>query len=434
MITINELYELFLSHPSVSTDTRNIKEGDIFFALKGPSFDGNKYAADALKKGAAYAVIDNEEFKISDQYLLTDDVLRTMQQLARNHRDQLNIPFIAIAGSNGKTTTKELIKEVLKTSYETFYTPGNFNNQIGVPLSIFRIPQGTEMAVIEMGARQLGDIKELCEICNPTHGLVTNNGKDHMETFGTLENTLKTNAELYDHLAETGGVAFVNMAHQDLMRASAKVKNIITYGNTKSADYAGMIEELFPYLKISYSANGERIYIDSQLIGKYNFENIMAAVAIGRHVRVNDRLIKKAIEGYAPTNNRSQLLKHSSNTYILDAYNANPSSMAEALDNFSQIKADKKVAILGDMLELGETSYEEHLLLAIQLGKAGYGHIVLIGPEFGKVKDKLNCQHFDTAEAANQWFTAQQFEDTLFLLKGSRGIAVEKVLGEIYKS
>ncbi|MDX2002418.1 MAG: UDP-N-acetylmuramoyl-tripeptide--D-alanyl-D-alanine ligase [Chitinophagales bacterium] len=433
MTTIPELYSLFLQYRSVCTDSRKVAAGDLFFALRGPSFDGNKYAADALKKGAAYAIIDNADFAISDKYLLVPDALLALQQLARHHRNHLNIPFIAIAGSNGKTTTKELLRAVLSTSFETFATPGNFNNQIGVPLSIFMIPERTEVAIIEMGARHMGDIKELCEICNPTHGLVTNNGKDHLETFGSLENTLKTNAELYDHLATNNGLAFINIRHQDLMGAAAKVKNIFSYGDHQQAEIRGSIASLFPYLRVRYVTEQAKINIESHLIGQYNFENIMAAVAVGKHFGVNDRLIAKAIADYVPSNNRSQLLQQGSNTFIMDAYNANPSSMKEALDNFALIDHPNKVVILGDMLELGPTSQEEHLLTVLQLKKIPLSKIILIGPEFGRVKDKLDCLHFETAEEGQQWFAQENFDHTLFLLKGSRGIAVEKVLGDWYK-
>ena len=420
MTTTEELYHIYNSCSKVNTDSRNVQAGELFFALKGANFDGNKFAADALKKGASYAVIDNAEFKISDQYLLVHDTLQALQQLALYHRNNLNIPFIAIAGSNGKTTTKELIREVLKTSFETFATPGNYNNEIGVPLTLLQIGSNVEMAVIELGARHMGDIAELCRLCNPTHGLVTNNGKDHLETFKTLENTLKTNAELYDHLAETQGMVFLNVKHHDLIHAAHHVQDTITYGNDAQANYFGMVEQLFPYLTISYQSEGEKVQLESKLIGQYNFENIMAAVAIGKHFEVNDRLIKKAIEAYAPTNNRSQLLERDSNTYILDAYNANPSSMTEALN---------KIAILGDMLELGDASYEEHLLIALKLKNIKLENIILLGNEFGKVKDKLNCQHFNTTEEAKGWFAAQNYQGHLFLLKGSRGIAVEKILG-----
>lgn len=430
MTTIPTLYQLYQQCGRVNTDSRNIKPNDLFFALRGANFDGNKFAEDAIKKGAAYAVIDNAEFKRDNRFLVVDDTLKALQDLSRYHRDKLAIPFIAIAGSNGKTTTKELIREVLKTSLDTFATPGNYNNEIGVPLTLLQITPKTEVAVIELGARHMGDIAELCVICNPSHGLVTNNGKDHLETFKTLENTLKTNAELYNHLAATHGTVFINTDHADLAGAAAQVKQQISYGKKPGAQYQGSVESLFPYLSVSYVSNGEKVVIHSKLIGGYNLENIMAAVAVGKTLGVSDFLIKKAIEAYAPTNNRSQLVEKGSNTFIMDAYNANPSSMAEALNNFEQIQAAHKVVILGDMLELGDTSLEEHLLIALRLKNLQLDDIVLIGPEFGKVSQKLDCHHFETVEQAQQWFAAKDYQNTLFLLKGSRGVAVEKILGQ----
>jgi len=427
-MNIQELYKIFTEECSrVSTDSRNIQQGDLFFALKGENFNGNRYAADALTKGAQYAVIDEAEFLQEGSFILVDDALKTLQQLSRHHRDQFNIPFIAIAGSNGKTTTKELIKEVLKTTFVTYSTPGNFNNEIGTPLTLLQIKNDAEAAVIEMGARKRGDIAELCDIANPTHGIITNTGKDHLETFGTLENTLKTNAELFEHLATVNGTAFVSERQTDLMNASAIVANRITYGE-HSAQYNGRVTQLFPYLEVSFEHEGQTHRIATKLTGKYNFENIMAAVAIGLHFNIHASLIKKAIENYVPSNNRSQILQQGSNTFIMDAYNANPSSMSEALDNLNLVEAPHKIAVLGDMLELGEASYEEHLLMALKLKNMHLTQVILVGEEFGKVADKLPCLHFNTIEAVKDWYTAQHFENTLFLLKGSRKMTLEKLV------
>ncbi len=424
-----DLYQLYLKSTGVSTDTRKIEKGNLFFALKGPSFNGNEYARQALEQGAAIAVVDEEPFYVDPQrYILVPNALQALQDLASYHRDQLNVPIIAIAGSNGKTTTKELLRAVLETTYSTFATPGNFNNEIGLPLALLMIKPKTKAVVLEMGARKRGDIAELCAIAKPTHGIITNTGKDHLETFLTLENTRKTNAELYEYLAGAGGTAFVNIAYKDLLEEAGGVEQLITYGG-QGATVQGHVTNLFPYLEIAYMDGDEAIPVKSQLIGKYNFENIMAAVAIGKALEVPNQLIQRAVAAYAPSNNRSQLVHQGSNTIILDAYNANPSSMNEALENLEQVEATSKVAILGDMLELGEASYEEHLLIALKLKQLNLSHIVLIGPEFGQVRDKLDCHHFNTTAEAKEWFNAQNFQDTLFLLKGSRGIAVEKILG-----
>ncbi len=427
---IEQLYKLYLKSTGVSTDTRKIEPGNLFFALKGPSFNGNEYARIALDQGAAYAVVDEEPFYTDpEKYILVPNALEALQQLAAYHREQLNIPIIAIAGSNGKTTTKELLRAVLETNYSTFATPGNFNNEIGLPLALLMIKPKTKAAVIEMGARKRGDIAELCAIAKPTHGIITNTGKDHLETFLTLENTRKTNAELYEYLAAHNGTAFVNIAYKDLMEEAAAVRHLITYGG-QGAQYQGHVSNLFPFLEVAFKDKNEEVALPSQLIGKYNFENIMAAVAIAKELGVPNGLIQKAVANYVPSNNRSQLMKVDSNTFILDAYNANPSSMSEALDNLHQVEVKHKVAILGDMLELGNASYEEHLLIALKLKQLNLDKIVLVGPEFGKVREKLDCMHFDNITEAQKWFAQQRYEDTLFLLKGSRGIAVEKILSK----
>lgn len=427
---IDQLYKFYQKSTGVSTDTRKIEHGNLFFALKGPSFNGNEYARKALELGAAYAVVDEEPFYTDpEKYILVPNALEALQNLAAYHREQLSIPIIAIAGSNGKTTTKELLRAVLETSYSTFATPGNFNNEIGLPLALLMIKPKTKAAVIEMGARKRGDIAELCAIAKPTHGIITNTGKDHLETFLTLENTRKTNAELYQYLAAHNGVAFVNIAYKDLLEEADGVKQLITYGG-QGAQYQGHVSNLFPFLEVTYWSGDEEVTVGSQLIGKYNFENIMAAIAIAKELDVADQLIQKAIAAYTPSNNRSQLMRAGSNTFILDAYNANPSSMAEALDSLYQVETAHKVAILGDMLELGSASYEEHLLIALKLKQLNLDQIILVGPEFGKVREKLDCMHFDNIAEAQEWFAQQQYEDTLFLLKGSRGIAVEKILGK----
>lgn len=424
---LEQVYQAYKNGAGICTDSRKLQKGDIFFALKGPNFNGNLFAEEAIRQGALLSIVDDEELKITDQCLVVDDVLHFLQQLGRHHRRQLGIPVIGIAGSNGKTTTKELMRAVLSTSYNTFATPGNFNNEIGVPLALLMMKPDTDVAIIEMGARNLGDIAELCEIAGPTHGLVTNTGKDHMETFGTIENTRKTNAELYIYLAQHGGTALANVAYQDLIDEIPMGTSTTTYGGNK-ADISGEVVSNFPYLTVAFSGNDGTVEAQSKLVGKYNFENVMAAVAVGKSLNVADALIAKAIASYEPSNNRSQLLQKGSNTYIMDAYNANPSSMEQALISFEELQAEHKVVILGDMLELGPTSEEEHLLMVLRLKKMQLDDIILVGPEFGKVKHKLDCHHFHTNTEAAAWFAQQQFSNTMFLLKGSRGIALEKVI------
>ncbi len=429
MVTTENLYEFFLKAEGVSTDSRTVKKNALFFALKGPNFNGNKYADEALKKGALAVVVDEADFKKGENYLLVNNGLKALQELAHFHRSKLNIPVIAIAGSNGKTTSKELINAVLKTSFDTYATEGNLNNEIGVPLTLLRLTAKTQMAVVEMGARQLGDIRVLCEIANPTHGIITNTGKDHLETFKTLENTLKTNAELYQHLSNHDGIAFVNISDKDLCRESGVLKKRITYGNRPNANHYGGIISSYPYLVFNYrSENDNKIEIKTKLTGKYNFENAMAAVAIAKHFKITDDLIKEAIESYVPSNNRSQLLTIGSNTFILDAYNANPSSMKEAIENFAGIESENKIAILGDMLELGDVSYEEHLAVIESLRQLKLKKIVLVGNEFGKVCRKIECVHFNTTKETADWFKKEKFENSTFLLKGSRMIGLEKIL------
>ena len=428
MTSIETIFNLFKKSGNVSTDTRAIAEGDLFFALKGPNFNGNQYADEAIRKGAIAAVIDNSQLKHGEKYLVVPDSQKALQQLANHHRRQFKIPVIAVAGSNGKTTTKELINAVLQTAFTTLATQGNLNNEIGVPLTLLTLTEKIKMAVIEMGARQRGDIELLCEIAEPTHGIITNTGKDHLETFKTLENTRKTNAELYHHLSKTNGTAFVNIADDDLMKEAVIVKSKITYGKIDKADYYGKIESFYPYLSISYCSGKEWIPLTTNLTGKYNFENILTAIAIGKHFKVTDEKIKQAIESYQPINNRSQLIRKSGSTFILDAYNANPSSMKEALENLAGIQSPNKVAILGDMLELGDASFEEHYALAKYIRTLHLQKVILIGEEFGKVHDKIDCIHFATTIEAKEWFLRQQFHDATFLLKGSRKMELEKIL------
>jgi UDP-N-acetylmuramoyl-tripeptide--D-alanyl-D-alanine ligase len=340
-MSINELYEIFLQHPAVETDTRKIKKGDIFFALKGPNFNGNKYAKDALEKGAAYCICDEISDAKSDQVIFVDDVLDTLQQLARKHREQFNIPFIGITGSNGKTTTKELVHAVLSTKYKCYTTKGNLNNHIGVPLTLLSIKKDAEIAVIEMGANHLHEIEGYCRYTMPTHGLITNIGKAHLEGFGSAENIKKAKGELFDYLRANEGTAFINNDYDYLKEIAAGIKNIITYG-TEDADYTGKVKNDSTYLEVEITGGAKIGTVKTQLAGNYNLSNVLSAVCIGKTFGVEEEKIKAALENYTPGNSRSQIIKSGTNTIVLDAYNANPSSMKAAIENFRKYGGCKK--------------------------------------------------------------------------------------------
>ncbi|MGN6164651.1 MAG: UDP-N-acetylmuramoyl-tripeptide--D-alanyl-D-alanine ligase, partial [Flavisolibacter sp.] len=357
-MNIEALYKIYLEHPSVQTDTRKLQKGDLFFALKGPSFNGNEFAAKALETGAAYAIIDDSKFAMGDKTILVDDALTTLQQLAKHHRQQFDIPFIAITGSNGKTTTKELVHAVLSTTYKTYTTEGNLNNHIGVPLTILKVRKDAEMAVIEMGANHQKEIASYCEYTLPTHGLITNVGKAHLEGFGGEEGVRKGKGELYDYLRSHNGTAFVMWDYEYLQQMSHSISTIYTYG-TKDAEIAGDVSQTDPFLEVRFEKGYEGI-ITTHLVGSYNLPNVLAAVAVGKFFKVADDKVKEAIENYVPSNSRSQLIQKGSAKIILDAYNANPSSMKAAIENFANIKGDRKILALGAMAELGENSVQEH--------------------------------------------------------------------------
>ncbi|MEO6168546.1 MAG: UDP-N-acetylmuramoyl-tripeptide--D-alanyl-D-alanine ligase, partial [Chitinophagales bacterium] len=370
---------------------------------------------------------DEMHFQEQDQIVLVENVLSTLQQLANYHRRKLNLKVLAIGGSNGKTTTKELIYRVLETSFKTFSTKGNFNNHIGVPLTLLSIAKGTEIAVIEMGANHLGETAMLCEIAEPDYGIITNNGRDHLEGYGSIEGVRKGNGELYHFLRRKNGTAFVCADQPDLMEMSDGMKRI-TYGKSENANCTGKIIRHFPFLNLQLRhANCE---LPTQLIGQYNFDNIMAAVAIGEFFKVSPENIQHAIASYVPSNNRSQLLQQGYNTFILDAYNANPSSMQAALESFSMMPADNKVAILGDMLELGIVSKHEHEQVIAYVQKEKFSKVIFVGEEFGKAMKEATTTaiHFKNVQELKKWFDQQHFSDHIFLLKGSRLIGLEKLV------
>ena len=423
-MNIEQLYNIYLQYPSVETDTRKIKKGDIFFALKGPSFNGNTFATKALEAGAAYAVVDEAAFAVNEKTILVEDVLTALQRLAKHHRQQFTIPFIAITGSNGKTTTKELVYAVLSTSYITYTTEGNLNNHIGVPLTILRVKKDAAMAVIEMGANHQKEIAGYCEYTMPTHGIITNAGKAHLEGFGGEEGVKKGKGELYDYLRAHNGVALVMWDYDYLQQMSKGVPTVFTYG-THDAAVTGEAIKSEPFLDVQFT-NGIKELIHTQLVGDYNLPNILCAAAAGVFFKITGDKIKTAIEAYAPSNSRSQLIKKDTNTIILDAYNANPSSMKAAIENFAKLPADNKVLMLGGMAELGAESLEEHKQLISLIDKYKWKNVVLAGGDFLKIDHPYIS--FDNSKQAKEWFQQQQFSNTTILIKGSRSMQMEKVL------
>ncbi|HEY8398552.1 MAG TPA: UDP-N-acetylmuramoyl-tripeptide--D-alanyl-D-alanine ligase, partial [Flavihumibacter sp.] len=387
-MTISELYQLYLQHPSIQTDTRKLQAGDLYFALKGDRFDGNSFAEQALEAGAAYAIIDNPSRRINDRTILVDDVLSTLQQLALHHRRQFNIPVLAITGSNGKTTTKELIHEVLSTTYRTYTTQGNLNNHIGIPLTLLRIKPDAEMAVVEMGANHLKEIEAYCRYTEPTHGLITNLGKAHLEGFGGVEGVRRGKGELFDYLRNKGASVFVWWNDEYLREMSKGIPSVVRYGTSEGdivgqAITAGVGQQEF--LQVRVTAGADLPEIKTQLVGDYNLPNVLAAVAVGKTFNVPDVAIRKAIEQYHPENSRSQLIERDGMQIILDAYNANPSSMRAAIENFSRIQADKKILMLGAMAELGAESLEEHRQILQLIRSHPWEAVVLVGGDFGKI-------------------------------------------------
>jgi UDP-N-acetylmuramoyl-tripeptide--D-alanyl-D-alanine ligase len=425
MISIEALYNIYKQHPSVTTDTRSIKQGDIFFALKGPSFNGNVFAQKALDAGAAFAVIDEDAFAKDERLLLTGDVLTTLQNLSKYHRQQLNIPFIAITGSNGKTTTKELVHAVLSTTYKTYTTTGNLNNHIGVPLTILKIQPDAEMAVIEMGANHLKEIESYCSYTLPTHGLITNCGKAHLEGFGGVEGVRKGKGELFDFLRANDGVAFVCDDFEYFHTMVKGLKEIHWYG-TQNGELTGTALQSDPFLEVAISKGLEPMDIATALVGSYNIYNVLVAAIVGKYFNVPAKKIKEALEAYTPGNSRSQLIEKGGNHIILDAYNANPSSMNVAIENFAKLQAENKILFLGAMMELGETSQKEHESLIAQIAKYAWKDVVLVGGDFKNTPHPH--RYFDNSVQAAEWWAAQQSTGNYLLVKGSRSMMMEKII------
>lgn len=423
---IDTLYSTYLKSRTVTTDSRAITPGCIFFAFKGETFDGNAFAPQALEQGAALCVISDERYKVDDRCIVVEDVLTTLQQLATLHRSHLTIPIIGITGTNGKTTTKELVHAVLAKKYRTHATQGNFNNHLGVPLTLLAIPADAEMAIVEMGANHPGEIAALCKIAQPDFGLITNVGRAHLEGFGSFEGVIRTKTELYRHLVSRKGHAFVNSDNDILTSQAASIGlNTLSYGASEKAQTRGHLVGSDPYMKF-YIEDGDNVYsIQSQLLGNYNFDNAMAAAAVGRYFRVDLWDIKEAIEQYAPANKRSQYKESGRNVLFLDCYNANPSSMKVALDNFTALPRENKVAMLGGMKELGTDSRKEHETIVTRLIKsitAGtLSQAVLVGPEFQGMNEghEEAVQWFENVGEAVKHYTAAPLSGATVLLKGS---------------
>ena len=422
---IADLYDVFLHHPSIQTDTRKLKAGDLFFALKGPSFDGNLFAKQALDAGAAYAIVD-EPVNFTDSRLIsTNDVLQTLQQLAKYHRQQFDIPFIAITGSNGKTTTKELVNEVLNSTYTTYTTKGNLNNHIGIPLTILSVQMDAEMAVIEMGANHQKEIEDYCQYTLPTHGIITNCGKAHLEGFGGEEGVRKGKGELFDWLRANNGTAFIMNDYDYLVEMSKAITNITTYG-TLDADIVGVADSSKEMLEVSMQKGTGIQHIKTNLVGAYNLPNVLLAVAVGKYFDVADDKIKTALESYVPSNSRSQLIEKDGNKIILDTYNANPTSMKAAIENIAKMPGENKILLLGGMMELGEESIAEHKAIIDLISIYQWKNVVLVGGDFDKIKHPFI--YFEKSDEAREWLKQQPLHNTILLVKGSRSMQMERVL------
>lgn len=423
-MNLEALYQTYLQYPSVQTDTRKIKGGDLFFALKGVNFNGNEFASKAIDLGAAYAVIDDPSFAIPGKTLLVDDTLQALQLLAKHHRLQFTIPFIAITGSNGKTTTKELIHSVLSSQFKTYTTDGNLNNHIGIPLTLLKIKPDAEFAVIEMGANHLLEIASYCQIVKPTYGLITNCGKAHLEGFGSEEGVRKGKGELYDFLRQYNGGAFVMWDYPYLQEMSKGIQTIYKYGE-KNADVTGIVGNNNSFLNVVFS-NGFEGTIKTNLVGSYNLPNVLAAVAVGKFFKITEGKIKEAIEAFSPSNSRSQLMQKGTNKIILDAYNANPTSMQFAIENFSKYKDENKILVLGSMAELGTESLKEHGNIVTLINKYRWKNVLLVGDEFSCLNHPF--KQFPSSAKVGEWLKEEKIKNSFLLIKGSRAAQMEKVL------
>ncbi|MGM0408044.1 MAG: UDP-N-acetylmuramoyl-tripeptide--D-alanyl-D-alanine ligase [Bacteroidota bacterium] len=426
---IEKLYKKFLEHPQITTDSRIVTNNGLFFALKGENFDGNKFAQKAIDNGCAFAIIDNPKYASGPKFIVVENVLKTLQKLAVYHRKEMNIPVIGITGSNGKTTTKELLALVLKKKYKVSYTQGNLNNHIGVPLTLLSFNHETELGIVEMGANHPGEIKALSELAKPDYGLITNIGRAHLEGFGTFDNIIKTKSELFNYIAKNNGKVFYN-ANDELLKElvfDAKL-NAISYGNKENSSVYGYVEkpDLNLKLKVFIANNGYKI--NTNLIGDYNLSNILAAAAIGHYFSISDPLIIDAIEKYNPTNNRSQLLKTPFNQLFLDAYNANPTSVKAAINNFERLTLPNKCLVLGDMFELGDLAVQDHYEIIRYIDKRDYNKIILVGDIFSGLEVNAEILQFKNVDLLQKWLNKNPIKESNILIKGSRGNQLERIV------
>lgn len=426
MANIKKIYEAFLNSTGISTDSRNCKHGAMFVALKGDRFDGNQYVEQVIKNGARYAIANDPELNRLDNVFIVDDTLQTLQKLALHHRQQLNIPIISITGTNGKTTTKELVNAVLSKKYKTKATAGNFNNHIGVPLTLLSFDRNLEIGIVEMGANHMDEISLLCNIARPDYCLITNVGKAHLEGFGSFDGVMKAKGEMYSYAKEHDKLIFINQDNPHLVKMASE--NTIRYTYGKNADICGQITDVSPFISVKWhlKENKQQHIAHTKLIGAYNFENILAAITIGSYFNISNEYIKQALEEYRPSNNRSQLIKTSNNQIIMDAYNANPSSMVAAIDNFNRVKATNKWLILGGMKEMGQDSEAEHQKLINNLKLLTFEKVILIGQEFATFKTEFD--YFNNNQEYIAHIKQHKPTGACILIKGSRGNKLEEIL------
>jgi len=427
-MNIELLYKIFLKYRKITLDSRTAEKGSIFFAIKGDNFDGNKYAQSAIDNGSVIAVVDNPEIVKGKKYFYVNDALETLQSLSNYHRKKLGVPIIAITGTNGKTTTKELISHVLSSKFKIAFTTGNLNNHIGVPLTLLSMDEKTQIGVVEMGANHLNEIDLLCKIVEPDYGIITNIGRAHLEGFGSYENVIKAKAELYNYIKKKDGIVFYN-TNDSLLKSKVDELRLksIDYG-AESSEVKGEILDSDLFLKMNVLISNEENRLDTQLIGSYNFDNVLAAASIGNYFKIKPELILDAIKNYIPQNNRSQFLKTTKNNLYLDAYNANPSSVNASVKNFLLLKIPNKVVILGDMLELGKDSIEEHKKIVTLLSKTDLMKIIIVGKVYNNLNVPVNFNQFENVEELKTWIRAESIENANILIKGSRGIGLENAV------
>jgi len=433
LMDIKELYKIYKDHPEVTIDSRVCPSGGLFFALRGTRTDGNRYAEDALRKGCAYAIVDDPKVVRGSGYILVKDTLKTLQGIAKEHRKHLNVPVLAITGSNGKTTTKELIMRILSRKYHVAGTIGNLNNHIGLPLSILKVRSDAEIVVLEMGANHPGEIAELCKIADPTYGIITNIGKAHLEGFVSVKQIIKTKTALYYYLRKNGGTIFFHQNDAILKDKLLPSDNLVSYGTNGQPDYLFADPRMNPYLSFLWKKTTGDKRVKTQLYGMYNFENVMAAITVGAYFGVEDDMILDAVNDYVPENMRSQIKQTGKNTVILDAYNANPTSMRYAIEEFAKQPAEKKALILGDMAELGEQSEVEHekILQLVRNKDFSPENVFLAGEMFSRLSGHYKYLGFKTTRDLIDYLKKNTLRNYMILLKGSRLMKMEEVLSVI---